>query len=306
MAEYLTTKEVAAYLRLNQKKVYLLVSQGQLPAARVSGKWLFPKHLVDQWVEQNTVYPTTGVMGAVLEEMVVVQGSDDWLFGSTAAHYREERGVPVVSAQVGSLAGLTAVSGGRAHLAGCHVENAQVMQATAGQGCYLVTLFERRQGLILDRDRHPEIGGLADVSGSMLRFAQRQPLSGTYRLAQRLLDQEAVDTAGFEPIGPFSSHLELALSIARGEADFGLGTQLAAELCGLDFVELDTEPYKLAVPLQLMAHPRVAGFLEFVMGDLQGAAARGVSGYSFRQMGRMETVVAPDVGGGAGKEATGS
>jgi excisionase family DNA binding protein len=57
MAQYLTTREVAAYLRLNEKKVYELVAQGQLPAARISGKWLFPKHLVDQWVERNTLYP---------------------------------------------------------------------------------------------------------------------------------------------------------------------------------------------------------------------------------------------------------
>jgi putative molybdopterin biosynthesis protein len=290
MAEYLTTKEVATYLRLNEKKVYDLVSRGQLPAARVSGKWLFPKHLVDQWVGQNTVYPATGVMGAVLEELVVVQGSDDWLFGRTAEHFQEERAVPVVSARVGSLAGLSAVSTGRAHLAGCHVENAQVEKATAGQGCYLVTLFERRQGLIFDRERHPEIGGLESLSGSMLRFAERQPLSGTHQLTEQFLDRESVDTEGFEQIGPFSSHLELALSIRRGEADVGMGTQLAAELCGLDFVELDIESYKLAMPLPFAAHPRVAGFLEFVMEDLQAAAARGVSGYSFERTGRMETV----------------
>lgn len=48
MAESLTTREVARYVRLNEKKVYALVSEGQLPAARLSGKWLFPKHLIDQ------------------------------------------------------------------------------------------------------------------------------------------------------------------------------------------------------------------------------------------------------------------
>ena len=37
MAEYLTTREVAKYLRLNEKKVYALVADGQLPAARISG-----------------------------------------------------------------------------------------------------------------------------------------------------------------------------------------------------------------------------------------------------------------------------
>ena len=80
MADYLTTREVARYLRLNEKKVYALVSEGQLPAARLSGKWLFPKHLIDQWVERKTVIPVSGLMGALLGEMIVIQGSDDWLF----------------------------------------------------------------------------------------------------------------------------------------------------------------------------------------------------------------------------------
>jgi len=87
MAEYLTTKEIARYLRINEKKVYDLVARGELPAARISGKWLFPKHLVDQWVERNTVYPAHGLMGAVLDELVVVQGSDDWLFSQASERF---------------------------------------------------------------------------------------------------------------------------------------------------------------------------------------------------------------------------
>jgi len=39
MAEYLTTKEAAKYLKLNEKKLYELVSKGLMPAARISGKW---------------------------------------------------------------------------------------------------------------------------------------------------------------------------------------------------------------------------------------------------------------------------
>ena len=43
MPEYLSSSEVARYLKLNQKKVYALVAAGQLPAARISGKWCFQR-----------------------------------------------------------------------------------------------------------------------------------------------------------------------------------------------------------------------------------------------------------------------
>ncbi|MFC1525677.1 substrate-binding domain-containing protein [Candidatus Latescibacterota bacterium] len=290
MAEYLTTREVAKYLRLNEKKVYDLVAKKQLPAARISGKWLFPLHLVDQWVADNTVYPTGGLMGAMLEDMVVIQGSDDWLLSRASEHFQDQRTVPVLSTRVGSLAGLEAVGTGLAHLAGCHVGNDQVEQAMHGQGCCLVTLFERSQGLILDRNRHPGLAGLEYLEGADLTFAARQPQSGTHQLTQRLLQGAGVDMEGLSQVGPFSSHLELALAIQRGEADVGMGTGLAAEMCGLDFVELHTEAFKVAVPLSFVSHPRLAAFLEFVLEDLKEAAGGGVTGYTFGELGHMEMV----------------
>ena len=50
MKPLLTTKEVAQYLSVNEKMVYTLVSDKKLPATKVTGKWLFPSHLVDQWI----------------------------------------------------------------------------------------------------------------------------------------------------------------------------------------------------------------------------------------------------------------
>jgi putative molybdopterin biosynthesis protein len=291
MPEYLTTKEVAAYLRLNEKKVYALVAEGQLPAARISGKWLFPKHLVDQWVEKNTLFPMTGLMGALLSDMLVIQGSDDWLFSNVASRFQEEHGMPVASAQVGSLAGLSAVGAGRAHLAGCHVENEQVEQLAGDRwGCYLFNLLQRSQGLIFDRSRHPEINGLDVVAERKLRFAQRQALSGTYRLVQRLCREDGIEPGQLNDAGTYGSHLEMALAVRSGQADAGVGIQVAADLCGLDFLPLATEPYKLAIPVPFASHERIASFLDFVTRELKAVSEKGLPGYGFDDLGRMETI----------------
>ena len=54
----LSTKEVAKFLGINEKMVYSLVSEKGLPATKVTGKWLFPQHLVEQWIEARTInYP---------------------------------------------------------------------------------------------------------------------------------------------------------------------------------------------------------------------------------------------------------
>jgi excisionase family DNA binding protein len=287
VTEYLTTREVAELLRLNEKKVYDLVRKGQLPAARVSGKWLFPRRLVDEWVSRHTIHPAIGLMGALLDEMVVVQGSDDYLFSRATGRYLERQSVPVVSARVGSLAGLSAVGAGKAHLAGCHVDNAQVRERLAcREGCYLIHLYSREQGLLFDAERHPGIRDLEEVGRRGLRFADRQELSGTYRLVERLLDGRDLIR-----VGPYASHLELALAIRMGEADAGVGIRVAAEMTGLAFAPLHTEPFKLAVPVAFAAHPGMAGFLDFILAELNDHANRGVAGYGFDDLGKMETLV---------------
>lgn len=290
MAEYMTTREVARYLRLNEKKVYTLVAQGQLPAARLSGKWLFAKALIDQWVERNTVYPASGLIEAMLEDMLVIQGSDDYLLSQVIQRYQTDVAIPVPVAKVGSLAGLAAIATGKAHLAGCHVNLDQIKRITGSRGCYLVDLFERHQGILYDRDRHPEIGGLLDFADGKLRFAARQAQSGTHRLVADLFNVSGATMDALNLVGPFSSHMEVALAIRSGKADAGVGIRLAADLCGLDFLQLCTESFKLAVPVAFASHSQIAQFLEYLLKELKSIASSRPVGYGFESLGRMQAV----------------
>ena len=60
--ELFTTKDVAEYLRINERHIYLLIKKKRIPATRVTGKWLFPKNLIDDWIElkasENAYKPT--------------------------------------------------------------------------------------------------------------------------------------------------------------------------------------------------------------------------------------------------------
>jgi excisionase family DNA binding protein len=269
--EYLTTKEVARYLRLNEKKIYALVAEGKLPAARISGKWLFPKHLVDQWVEQKTLVPPADTLERLLDQMLVIQGSDDWLLGRAIERFNQQApdGYSVVSSKLGSLAGLRALGRGHAHLASYHVGEAEAREALGGGGThYGLLLFRREQGLILDRARHPAVRDLADVVEGGLRFAERQPLSGTYHLVLAALSELGLAREQLKRVGPFASHLELALAVRSGRADVGVGIQVVAEQCDLDFVPLAQEPFKLAISTDTMGHPRVVRFFDFLLQNL--------------------------------------
>ena len=94
--DFLTTKEVAAYLRIKERRVYELVRQRAIPCTRVTGKWLFPKALIDVWLAE-------GVDGeAAVRPPPVIAGSQDPLLDWAV----KESGCGLALLAGGSLDGL--------------------------------------------------------------------------------------------------------------------------------------------------------------------------------------------------------
>jgi putative molybdopterin biosynthesis protein len=51
--EMLTTDDLTRYLHINKNPIYRLIKGRKLPATRVTGKWLFPRQLVEEWVTNS-------------------------------------------------------------------------------------------------------------------------------------------------------------------------------------------------------------------------------------------------------------
>jgi excisionase family DNA binding protein len=54
---FLTTKEVARYLRVNQYTVYRLVSQKKLPAMKIGSQWRFKRSILEKWLAKQLNSP---------------------------------------------------------------------------------------------------------------------------------------------------------------------------------------------------------------------------------------------------------
>ena len=79
MEKLLSTKQVALLLGVNEKMVYTLITEKGLPATKIAGKCLFPRHLVEQWVESRTINFPQGETALVRSGQLMVAGSDDIL-----------------------------------------------------------------------------------------------------------------------------------------------------------------------------------------------------------------------------------
>jgi len=51
--QVLTIKQIAEYLQVNEKTIYTLVREGDLPAFKVRGQWRFKKEDIENWIEEN-------------------------------------------------------------------------------------------------------------------------------------------------------------------------------------------------------------------------------------------------------------
>ena len=256
MADLMNTREVARYLGINEKKVYFLAKAGKIPCTRVTGKWAFPKKLIDQWIEESA----SGVVGpkAKTEErgFLLAAGSDDPSLAILHDLYEANtQPASFFMTTVGSSGGLAAIRSGVADFATAHLlepvrasSNKTASELFPGDAV-IVELFYRELGLLVPPGNPGGIKSIRDLARPKLRIINRQPGSGT----RIYLDQELLrhrlnvkKITGYDTI--VSTHLEVGLKVLAGAADTGLATRTTALMLGLDFISLARERFDAVIP----------------------------------------------------------
>ena len=109
-----------------------------------------------------------------------------------------------------------------------------------------MNLVIREQGLIVPKGNPKKIKNLRDLTRKDLTFINRQPGAGTrvlldYKLGKLRIKPERIQ--GYER--EETTHMAVAVAIASGLMDTGLGVKSAAKALGLDFVPIEREEYDL-------------------------------------------------------------
>ncbi len=193
-----------------------------------------------------------------LKNTLVIIGSHDPLLDELAdLIHREDHGLYLSSAHVGSMGGIMAVRRGEAHAAGIHLLDTETGEYNRSYinkyfphgGVYLVRCVGRQQGLMLQKGNPLGIKTFSDISREGVRFVNRQKGSGTRVLTDWLCQKEKVDpdsVYGYDR--EEVTHNAVAVQISEGSADAGMGIFSAAKLYGLDFLPICIEEYDLLIP----------------------------------------------------------
>lgn len=245
-AEYLTTPEVAAYLRVKERTIYELVARKSIPCSRITGKLIFPRRSIDRWVEANIHL----IDRTLLAPPPILAGSSDPLLEWAV----RESGSGLAMLLEGSTSGLKRFAQAEAIAVGLHLRDAdggynqEAVRSLAGVHDLLVVEWaEREQGLVVARGNPLRLRALRDVVRKRGRMVGRQPGAGGQILLAELLAGEGLEPAELRlRERPALTDADVAAAVADGDADCGLAIGAVARRFGLGFVPLHRERFDLA------------------------------------------------------------
>ncbi|MFO7714971.1 substrate-binding domain-containing protein [Desulfosarcina sp.] len=297
MTQMLSTKEVARFLGINEKMVYTLISEKGLPASKVTGKWIFPQHLVEQWVESNTVnYPQTHNVLPPYNGLLIIAGSNDILLEKILSLFNSRHpGHLAVYGNLGSVGGISALRRNLCHMATSHLlqenedeYNFDFLQRQFDRMPVVVNFCKRDQGILIQKGNPSKITAVKDLGNPGIRIVNRSLATGTRLLFDRELKQAGIageKIAGYEH--EVNRHMDVGLEILAGRADAGPGIRPVASLLGLDFMPLRQERYDLLVTRERFFDPGVQFFLSLLHEKAFVQAAEQLHGYDVSKSGKM-------------------
>ncbi len=287
----LTAKQLAEYLHLNEKKVYGLANEGCLPGTKVTGKWLFPKELVDKWLLETS-------HGGVLTDRLILSGGDDPLLHRIVAGLTGRFGGTALInyAATGTRLGLELLASGRVDVCAVHwgpATESQVRHPALLRGYsqhvnwLLVRAFRREQGLLFSRDLDGEDPQLTSTLSRPIRWVFRAEGSGCQRFLQETAARLEVDLKRVNVVAHAVTDREAASLIARGQADVAPGSRASAAEFGLTFRPTGWESFDLVLPRAVYFRGLFQKVIEEIRGEGIRRVAAGLGGYDLSSSGQL-------------------
>lgn len=287
----MNVKQVAAYLHLNEKKIYTLVNEGSIPATKVTGKWMFPRELVDRWILDSS-------HGGLLTDRLVIAGSDDPLLYRVIMQFASDTGshALICYTPTGTRPGLDLLQASRVDACGMHwgpneeshLRHPALLQQYAQHHQWiLIRLFRREQGVMLSSEAYDQTREVEDLFDQRFRWALRQNGAGAQRFLMEMLSRHNLNVDHLNAELTALSEREAAAAIAMKIADAAPGARAAASEYGLKFLPAGWESFDLALPRSIWFRRLLQELLTRLKSRASLALAESLTGYDLCGSGEL-------------------
>ncbi len=287
----MSVKQVAQYLNLNEKRIYTLVHEGGIPATKVTGKWLFPRELVDRWI-LNSAH------GGLLSDRLVLSGSDDPLLYRMVIALAQESGAHSLISYTpsGTRPGLDLLQANRVDGCGIHWgpdsesktrHPALLKRYTQHRQWVLVRAFRREQGLMVHPDIFREVNEAEQLIEQRFRWIVRQGGSGTQRFLMELLSHYDMASDQLNSSSIAYSEREAAAMLTMRQGDVAPGARATATEYGLKFISCGWESFDLALPRGIWFRRLFQALIDRLKSRESRVVADQLTGYDLSDTGRL-------------------
>ncbi len=299
-----TPDEVAQILKVSRFTIYEMIKRGELPAYRVGRQVRVDQSDLDQYKQQakginnnaGQLIANPAPLVASAQEGIILCGQDPILDIITRHLEQQFPHLSFLRRHVGSIAGLLALYQGAANLATAHLWDGDtdeynlpyIRHMLPGHKTLVYNLVFRTAGFYVAKGNPKRIRTWEDLFRPELRFVNRECGSG----ARVLLDEKVSrlnlnqrNIPGYNTI--VTSHLAVASTVARGDADAGIGIQkVASQVPEIDFVPLQQERYDLVIREEDAGLPHFQALLHLLQSRSFQAEIQALGGYDVSQMGQ--------------------
>jgi putative molybdopterin biosynthesis protein len=297
-----TPEEVANILKISKYTVYEMIKRGDLAAYHIGRKVRVQAPDLDLYIQKSKGASPSALQkqsdsAPSSQEALIICGQDVVLDILTRHLERDFPQVKFLRNHVGSMDGLLALYRGLANVATAHLWDSDtgkynspyIRRLLPGHRALIINLVHRNAGFFVAKGNPKGILSWKDLIRPDVRMVNRECGSGARVLLDeqlRLLSTSPKALQGYTHVE--MSHLAIASTVARGDADVGVGIEKAAQqVQGVDFIPLQVERYDLVIrkddadkPLfqALIATLRSKAFLNEVMG---------IGGYDLSKTGQI-------------------
>ena len=317
----LTPLEVAELLKITKNTVYELIKRGELPSYKIGKKIRIDMHDVEDYINnqksnsrpsiihnintkllnnnvENTIHTCNSIsLSNKSNSKIIISGQDILL--DILARYIEEilPDYTVLRSYKGSYNGLYDLYNNKVSIASCHLWDGDkdeyntdyVKRLVPGTPCVLINLAYRLQGFYVEKGNPLNIKSFKDLTNKNIKFINREKGSGVRVLLDeklRLLNIDPNSINGY--YNEENSHLAVASTVGRGDANIGLGNKKASmQVETIDFIPLQTERYDLIIKKSDLNNPIYKSIISILSSEKFKNELQGIGGYDLKDLGKI-------------------
>ena len=313
----LTTQEVAQILNISKNTVYELIKRGELPSYRVGRKVRIDEIDIEAYKNKSRTSPKTTINSLEKTNSLLRSQSNSKKFLSVS-NYKGEfiicgqdilldvltrhlelhpKGLQALRCYIGSYNGLVELYRGNVTIATAHLWDGDtgvynipyVRRILPGVPCVIVNLVYRMQGFYVAKGNPKNITTWEDLTRPDVLMINREKGCGVRVLIDEKLCKLGIpwqSIKGYE--SECLSHLAVASTVARGEADVAVGNEKAAlQVQNVQFVPLQKERYDLIIKKDDINKHEFQAVLEILNSKNFQKELIGIGGYDISDIGKI-------------------